>query len=488
MKEIALRPHQENSINLVRDSFKCGNRKVILQAPCSFGKTRVAAKIIQNIINNGKRVYFICDRITLIDQAANAFDEFDIPLGVIQAQHERTNYDAPLQVCSIQSLANHKNLPHADVILYDEAHGIHQSLIKLMGKWDNVKFIGLTATAYTKGLGLIWDDLVIGARIPELLEAGYLVPLVEYGTPVGFDLKKIKIQAGDYNQKELGKAADKPKIIGDIVKNWIIIGEDRQTLCFAVNILHSKHIVDQFNERGIPASHIDCYTKSEDRHEIYKNFKAKKIRIISSVNVLIKGFDSPVASCLIMAIPTKSLIVYVQALGRGQRLYEGKKDCIVMDCGGNVERHGFITDPLPELLNHNNKNESEKQKKKESLPKPCDKCFFMKPPKVHKCPQCGYTPERQNEVEHTDDKLEKIDKVGTSEKLKWLAMLLHHARTKGYQDGWASHAYRAKMGCWPFRKTGVHPIPPDEEVSKYIKYLQIKKARAAKNGHNYIDI
>lgn len=474
MKQISLRPVQENAIPLIREAFKQGHRKVILQAPCSFGKTRLAARIIQSIIENGKRAYFICDRITLIDQAANAFDKFDIPLGVIQGQNERTNYDAPLQVCSIQSLANRKNLPHADVILVDECHSVHKSLIKLMSDWDNIRFIGLTATAYTKGLGKIWDTLVIGARIPELIDKKYLVPLDEYGAPVGFDLKKIKKQGADYSQKDLAKASNKKTIIGDIIKNWKRLGENRQTLLFAVNIVHSKHATDLFNSAGIPAAHMDCYTSTTERNEIYKKFESKEIRILSSVDINIKGYDSPLASCLILARATKSLIIYVQMLGRGQRLHEGKKDCIIIDCGDNVKTHGFITDPLPELLCMGNKNESEKKKKEEPKAVKCSKCKKWKKPKVHKCPNCGFAPEKQNNVDNTDHILVKLDKVERSVKNEWYAMLLHYARSKGYSDGWSSHKYKAKFSVWPAKKTGVYPKPPNKEVLGFIQHLQIK--------------
>lgn len=483
MKDISLRPRQEKAIKLVRDSFKAGNRKVVMMAATSFGKTRVCAQIIKSIIENGKTVYFICDRIVLIDQASKAFDEFNIPHGIIQADNERHRPNEPLQVCSIQTIANKKNLS-ADFCIVDEAHSMYKSQIKMMDTWNNVRFLGVTATPFTVGMGKVWDSLVVAARTQELIDEGFLTPFIVYGSPP-LDLRKVKVQAGDYNQKDLADAVDKPPIIGDVLNNWLKHGESRQTICSSVSIVHSKHIVEQFNSVGIPSAHIDCYTSSEDREKMYDDFKSKKLTMLSSVDILTKGFDAPFVSCVIMARPTKSLTFFIQLAGRGCRIHPNKENCIILDHGGNVLRHGFPSDPLPEMLNHDTKADVAEPKKKEDLPKLCTKCNFMKPPKTHECTKCGFKPEKVNEIEHTDDTLIKIDKVDTAEKLKWYAMFLYYARYKKWQDGAASHMYKMKYKVWPHKKLGVHPIKPDEEVKNYIHYYNIRKAKArSKNVNN----
>jgi len=317
MKEISLRPYQEEAINKIRESHRKGNRKVVLMLPCGGGKTRIAAKIIQSVINNGKKALFICDRIVLVEQTLKAFEAFDIPCGVIQANHEKYEPHQPLQICSIQTLKN-RRVPHADYIIADEIQTVYEAQNILMAEWDNVRFCGLSATPFTKGLGKNWDDLVVGTTTGELIELGFLSPFEIYGAPQ-IDLSKVKMQAGDYNQKQLGKAVDKKTIVGDIVKHWVKLGENRQTICFAVNILHAEHIVNEFKASGIKAEQINCYTKPDDRTQIYKDFRNREIKILVSVDILVKGFDEPQVSCLIHARPTKSLTIHIQSLGRTLR-------------------------------------------------------------------------------------------------------------------------------------------------------------------------
>jgi len=484
MKEISLRPYQTEAVNGLRDSFKKGNRKVILMLPTGAGKTRIAASIIKSVIENGKKSLFICDRVVLIEQTLKAFEAFDIPCGVVQAQHEKHEPHQPLQICSIQTLKN-RSTPHADLILVDEVHTVYKYQNELMAEWDNVRFVGLTATPFTKGLGKNWDDLVVGVRTQELIDLKYLSPFDIYGAPK-INLKDVKKQAGDYNQKQLGEAVNKTIIVGNIIKNWTRRGEGRQTICFAVNIAHSKHIVEQFLSVGIKAEHIDCFTKTEEREQIYKDFTERKITILSSVDILSKGFDEPQVSCLIMSRPTKSLTVYIQQFGRVLRTYPGKKDAIVLDHGNNFDEHGSPTDQLPELLCMGVKSESKAKIKKEPEEKECGnkECRHRKPPKVHKCPKCGFEPEIQPNVISTDEILEKKNKTETSVKKMWFSMLLHYAREKKWQDGSASHMYKHKFGVWPHKKTGVHPTPPNEEVKKYIQHLNIKRAKARKANVN----
>jgi superfamily II DNA or RNA helicase len=474
-----LREYQERSISELGMALKSGVRNVCLMAPTGSGKTAIAMEIINRALAKGKRVMFICDRVDLIDQTSEEFEKFGIDHGVIQGNHWRVRPGAPVQVCSIQTLARRRNSPFVDLVIVDEAHTMYKAQIDMIEKWDNVPFIGLTATPFTKGMGKVYGKVVVVETTQSLIDQGYLCPFIAYGPPPP-DLSGVKTMAGDYNQKQLSDKVNEKTILGDVVRTWLSRGEDRQTICFAVDIAHSKAIVDEFRCHGVNAAHIDAYTDEDERKELIRDFKSGKIKILSSVDILTKGFNNPEASCLIMARPTKSLIVHIQQIGRVLRIAEGKKNAIILDHGGNMERLGFPTDALPTLLCHGEKGTASKQERKDPLPKSCPKCDYLKPAKVHECPQCGFLPERQTEIVAQDVKLERIERINSQDKERWYSMLLYYAREKGFQDGWASHKYREKFSVWPSRKTGLHPVKPDEEVSNYIKHLNIKQAKSKK--------
>lgn len=475
---VSLRPYQSQCIERLAKQI-ARHRKVVLQVPTGGGKTRIATAIIQRALSKGNPVLFICDREELIDQTSIAFDAAGIPHGVIQGNHWRYEPHQPVQVATAQTLRRRK-WPDCRLVIWDECHTVYQNILKKMDQWDAIKFIGLTATPLTKGMGKHWDHLVVGATTRELIDAKWLCDYTVFGPPI--DLSAVRVVAGEYHEGELSEVVNQKTIVGDVVRTWLSLGENRQTICFAVNVAHSKHLAAEFRSYGISAAHIDAYTDSDERKQALTDFASGAVKVICSVDILTKGYDQPQASCLIMARPTKSRTVYLQQAGRVLRIAEGKRDAIILDHGGNCERHGFPCDPLPGVLCDGKKATSKTSEPKEKLPKPCPKCHFMKPPGVHECPSCQFKPERATEVENTEDKLVRIEKVNTAEKMRWYAMLLHYRQhTKPhYKRGWPSAVYKKKFGVWPHRKDGVVPIPPDEEVLNYIKHLQIRHAKSSR--------
>lgn len=473
-----LRDYQHRAINDLAIAFRGGAHAVILMAPTGSGKTAISIEIIRRALAKGKRVMFMVDKLDLLDQTSAVLDHHGIAHGVIQGDHWRVEPHQPVQVASTQTIARREHKPDVDLVIIDEAHTLFQAQIDLIQAWNRIPFIGLSATPFTQGLGKFYDSLIVVETAQGLIDLGYLCDFVAYGPPPP-NLNGVKTIGDDYNQGQLAERVNTRTVIGDVVRTWLARGEDRQTICFAINIAHSKAIVDEFMANGVKAAHIDAYTDREERRDIIARFKAGDLKLLSSVDVLTKGFDYPGASCLIMARPTKSLIVHIQQIGRILRAAEGKRNAIILDHGGNMERLGFPTDALPAVLCNGEKKDSDSESKeaKEKLPKPCPKCFFVRPAGVHECPQCGFAPEAAHHVVSTNDKLVKIERVPIGEKEDWYRQLLHFARTHGYQDGWAAHKYRDKFGVWPAKKTGMHPMETGEEVRNWITHTQIKRAK-----------
>ena len=274
--------------------------------------TVIAAAIINMARAKDKRVLFCVPALSLIDQTVERFRQNGIfEIGVMQGQHEMTDYAQPVQVCSVQTLAR-RIIPAADLIIVDECHVSFKLIEDWMNRpeWKHVPFVGLTATPWAKGMGAPgrWDHLIIGSTLNELIELGHLSDFRCYA-PAHPDLAGVKTVAGDYDLKGLGHVMDKKELVADIVTTWLERGEGRSTICFAVNRVHAKHIQTQFLDAGVRAEYMDAYTDLDDRADIVKRFENGDVQVICNVGVLTTGFDADVR-CIVLARPTKSEILY----------------------------------------------------------------------------------------------------------------------------------------------------------------------------------
>ena len=154
----------------------------MLQAPTGFGKTLTAAHIIQRALDKGHAVIFTVPALSLIDQTVAALEAEGIDcVGVMQADHERTDASQPVQVCSVQTIAR-RTKPSAGLVLIDEAHLSFKAIHEWMADpaWARVPFVGLSATPWTKGLGKHYDDLIVAATTASLIAQGYLSKFIVY--------------------------------------------------------------------------------------------------------------------------------------------------------------------------------------------------------------------------------------------------------------------------------------------------------------------
>lgn len=482
-----LRLHQITAVEMLRASLRAGKKRPMLAAPCSFGKTRTAAYMLHSAVSKGKRAVIICDRIKLIEQTLEAYDDLGLKFGVIQADHWRTDYSQPLQIASAQTLARklEKYGPQAfnfDFAIVDEAHTHYKYLTKIMEMFNAVPFIGLSATPFSKGLGKYYDDLVVPTTPRELLAGGYLCPVDYYGgrkvALEGVKTRSIPTGGRDYDERALSDAIEKDtQLVGDIIANWQKHANGRQTVAFAPSINHSKELVRQFQAAGIAAEHIDGYMDVEEREDILKAHNNGEFLILSCSRLLNTGWDSPSTSCLIDCFPTKSYITYVQRIGRIMRISDGKDNAIVLDHAGNVGRFGFAEDIVPVELDDGDKDYNERNQIKEQPEKEI---------KVHDCPQCfrqftglrcscGYEIPIKAQIESDNEELVKLAKSENKlytkdQKQSFFSQLLTYAESKGYKEAWVSHKYREKFGVWP-NAIDKHQLKPEQispEVANWI--------------------
>lgn len=471
-----LRPHQAEAIRLVRQSLGEGNRRVVCQGPTGFGKTLTAAKIIEGALAKRNRVIFTAPAVSLIDQTVSAFEAEGIrDIGVMQANHPRTDALARVQVASVQTLAR-REIPEASLVIVDECHIRSTVIDDLMAGREDVFFIGLSATPWAKGMGRKWQDLVVPITIGELIDGGFLSRFSVFAPDVP-DLTGVKTKAGDYVEGETADVMRGKAIMASVVETWLAKGENRPTLLFGVNRAHAKALSEEFERAGVATAYVDAYTDLVERQVIERRFRAGEVKVACSVRTLTTGIDWPV-SCIIDAAPTKSEMLHVQKIGRGLRVNEGTEDLLILDHAGNSLRLGLVTDIHHDRLDTTPPGERQERKPTEKLPKPCIECGLLHTGLT--CPACGHERKPIAGVETLDGELVEITgakaKVTMEAKQAFWGMALWLARERGYQRGWAAHLYKTKMGVWP---RGMDDVArePDQAFLNYEKSRRIAYAK-----------
>jgi len=497
-----LRQYQASVIEAVRDAYRQGYRKILIQLPTGGGKSIIFSKMISSADAKRSETLFLVHRRELVKQASQHMTNESVEHGIIMSG-EVPNLSHHTQMASVQTLWARAvkrariNLPKSDLLVVDEAHHVgSKTYDHLFEFYDESFIIGVTATPTRKGgkgLGHYFDCLILardhGASVRQLMDAGFLAE-ASYMVPEVPDLAGIPSRGGDWVEEQLGTVMNDAKLVGNIVEHYQEHAANRKMVVFAVNVAHSRAITNMFNAAGISAAHVDGKTHLEERDQIVADFAIGKYKILSNCEVFTEGVDMPDVDGVIMAKPTKSLRVYLQMGGRGLRPKSNGGDCLIMDHTGNVLRHGPLDEEHDWSLNENENISERDAKKKEDdgvkdEPKDfiCSNCgnIFRK---QDVCPKCG-TPlsHHAEDVETARGKLVGLPKTKKpkkkeatqEEKQSWYSMFLLHAAEKGYKSGWAYHKYQDKFGVAP--ANGFHKglEKPTKEFKNYMTYLNIKR-------------
>lgn len=484
-----LRPHQSQAIDSLRRALAAGSKRPMLQAPTGAGKTVLAAAIIDLARAKRNRVIFTVPAISLIDQTVREFYAEGIrDVGVIQANHPMTDPSKPVQIASLDTLRR-RWIPESQLVIVDEAHRKSTFLEDWMSRdeWLSVPFIGLSATPWTKGLGRLYDRLIVAARTGELIEQGFLSPFRVFA-PTHPDLSKVRTVAGDYHEGDLSGVMSEKTLTADIVRTWLEKGEGRPTLCFAVDRTHARTLQAQFEASGVSCGYVDANTPLDEREDVRKKFARGDYQVVCNVGVLTTGVDWDVR-CIILARPTKSEMLYVQIIGRGLRTADGKPDCLVLDHSDTTLRLGFVTDIHHDRLSDGTMTEGDRRAGdiEPAKPKECPKCHYVREPRVPTCPACGHVPEKVSQVETREGELVDLTAARKanrsedwSEKVAFIAQLKAYQIETGKAEGWVAHKYRARYSCWPNdpRVKYARPAPAvSPEIRSWIKSQAIRYAK-----------
>src|SRR3990167_10334197 len=221
MSIIELRPYQSSSIESLREGFRQQHKRQVLAASCGSGKSIMAVHLLQQVVDKGKRVLFVCDRRILIEQFSKHLDSYGIDHSVIMANHWRHRPHAQVHVASIQTLERMDSWPVVDLIIVDEVHSMmRKSLKTMMTNRPDLNVIGLTATPYGAELVNYFTSVTNVITMEELVDDGFLVPFRVFGA-TEIDTKGVKVSMGEWQKDELEKRG--LKVVGDVVADYIKI-------------------------------------------------------------------------------------------------------------------------------------------------------------------------------------------------------------------------------------------------------------------------
>jgi DNA repair protein RadD len=516
---LTLRPYQQAAITSIYDYFQNHKGNPLVVIPTAGGKSLVMAAFIEGVLKAwpDQRILIVTHVRELIAQNHAEMIGLwpEAPAGIYSAGLGKREARAQILFAGIQSIHRRaQEVGHTDLVLIDEAHLIPGNSSTMYRRFLDaltrinpaLKVIGLTATPFRLDSGMLHEgkdalftDIAYEAPVRDLIDAGYLSPLVSKQPATRLDVSKVGTRAGDFIQRDLAAAVDQEAITRAAVTEIIEHGRERKSwLAFCSGVEHARHVAEEFGRQGIICSTIFGDTPKEDRDAIIAAFKRGEIRALASMGVLTTGFNAPAVDLIALLRPTKSAGLYVQMVGRGTRLAPGKENCLVLDFAGNVRRHGPI-----DLVRPRRPGEAGGGEAPTKLCPECDSIIALS---AAECPDCGYVfPARKVKVKPTAATLPVL-----SPKVQWLPVhgvsysrhdklgglpslkVTYSCGLKSYSE-WVciehqGYARQKAVEWWRQRAPGC-PVPPtvDQAISEAARLARPSEISVRPSGR-YVEV
>jgi DNA repair protein RadD len=409
----ALRNYQTEAVESAYRWLREGKGNPLIVLPTAAGKSWVMAQVIADAVQLwGGRVMLLAHVKELLLQNLDKIQRLapGLDVGIYSAGLDSRDTANAVVVGGIQGVYDKAELfGHRDLVIVDECHLIPRHddsmYVRLLCDLEtinpNMRTIGLTATPYRLDSGMVYSpegpiftDVCHEVSVSELMAQGYLCRLTAKAGQDVFDTETIGVKQGEFAGDSLIVQAD--AIVSSAVQEIIAKTASRQgTLVFCCNAAHAQSVADCFQANGVSCGLILGTTPTDERADILDRFQRRELRYLANVNVLTTGFDAPHVDCVALLRPTLSPGLYYQMVGRGFRLCEGKDNCLVLDYGGNVLRHGPIN-------NLRIKRPGKGERDLTYLPptaKECEHCKALVAVGYAQCPECGELFKTQ-EVKH----------------------------------------------------------------------------------------
>lgn len=404
-----LRPYQRRALDAIEGAEKEGLRRPLLVFPTGTGKTVIFSHALKERAERGRGVILV-HREELADQAQKklAMVAPDLRTGIVKA--ERNDLDADVVIASVPTLARDNRLAEMiesgrrsafSTVVADEAHHAPApswtKVLRGLGAWSEFGplTLGFTATPERdngKTLG-VWERVVSYMSIREAIygdrkkgeEGGYLVPILPaLVIETGMDMTRVRKTGGDFSDGDLGRQIEESGAIAQMADAVEQSAKDRKGVAFLPTVRTSELLAEALRARGIKAEHVDGTTPTEERRAILRRLHTGETTWVTNCAVLTEGFDEPSISCVLIGRPTKFHGLYVQMVGRGTRLFPGKKDLLVIDIVGASNRHELIG-----LVDLGLDLDAERDKKEPGEEQACPSCGVPCEFEEHRCKLCN---------------------------------------------------------------------------------------------------
>jgi superfamily II DNA or RNA helicase len=321
-----LRDYQRELVDKIKAAFLV-HRRVLAVAPTGAGKTIVFAHIARNAAETGRKILILAHRLEIIEQIRQVVGD----------------HDGNIEYSTVQSIHKVQTIP--DLIIIDEAHhAVNNSYLQYLMQVENALILGVTATPQRldgKGLKDVFETMVLGPTVQELIAKGYLSPYRYLAPPSPFDKAKLRMIGGDYGKQEIDRIIRLTPLFGDTILHYRKFLDGKRVLVFCPTVLLCYDIAEAYNKADIPAAVLEGNMSFEDRRVILNRFRDGEIKAIMSCDLIGEGLDIPAVEGIQMLRPTKSTSIFLQQVGRALRPSPGKKEAIILDHAANVFRHGM---------------------------------------------------------------------------------------------------------------------------------------------------
>jgi superfamily II DNA or RNA helicase len=351
----------------------------------------------ESAASRGKRVLVLAHRKELAEQHRQLFSDFgldtdNIRVALFWSEVNRLGeYDAP------------------DLIIADETHWIPNTMRKVLDYYD-CRVIGLTATPTRltgDPLGAVYEEMIVGVSVKELIERKRLAPYDYYSVPVA-DVSDLSIRNGDYVVGESEELLMKPAIYGNVIDAYKKFADGKKTLVYCTSIKHSKSVAEAFVNAGYRAVHMDSNTPKQERDRIMADFRSGAVQVLCNVLLIVEGISVPDCECCILLRPTLSTTIYIQSAMRCMRYAEGKR-AVIIDMVMNYLQLGLPDEDRVWSLGEPLKRKPRTDGNGDFYIRSCPECFMtFKTAPI--CPFCN-TPYKLTEREikaHEDIELQRI--------------------------------------------------------------------------------